>query len=298
MEYDFTSCTLCPRECGADRTRGTGFCGGGIAVRAAKAYLHMWEEPCLSGTRGAGTVFFSGCNLKCLYCQNYKISADNFGTEISTDRLAKIFLELQCQGAHCIDLVSPTHFVPQIISALDMAKDKLHIPVVYNCGGYENVDTLKMLEGYIDVYLPDLKYMDSSASEKYSGAADYFEYASKAISEMCRQTGECCFNDEGIMQKGVIVRHMILPGMRRDSLAIMEWLANNLPRDSFKLSLMSQYTPCYKSSEFKEINRRLSTFEYEYVLDSAIGLGLDGYMQDKSSADSGFTPDFDLTGIL
>lgn len=298
MDYDFTSCTLCPRECGADRTRGTGFCGGGLNIKAAKAYLHMWEEPCLSGTRGAGTVFFSGCNLKCLYCQNYKISADNFGTEISEDRLAEIFLDLQERGAHCIDLVSPTHFVPQIISALDKAKDKLTIPVVYNCGGYEKVETLRMLEGYIDVYLPDLKYMESSASEKYSGASDYFEYASRAIAEMCRQTGECRFDDEGIMKKGVIVRHMILPGMRKDSAAIIDWLAEKLPRDSFRLSLMSQYTPCYKSSEFKEINRRLFTFEYEYVLDKAICLGLDGYMQDKSSADSGFTPDFDLTGII
>ncbi|MGN0695489.1 MAG: radical SAM protein [Oscillospiraceae bacterium] len=298
MDYDFTSCTLCPRECGADRTLGTGFCGGGAAVKAAKAYLHMWEEPCLSGTRGAGTVFFSGCSLKCLYCQNHRISSDNFGAEISENRLAEIFLGLQERGAHCIDLVSPTHFVPQIISALDKAKDSLHIPVVYNCGGYEKIDTLKMLEGYIDVYLPDLKYMDSSASAKYSGAADYFQYASRALEEMCRQTGECRFDDEGIMQKGVIVRHMILPGMRKDSAAIMEWLADKLPRVSFRLSLMSQYTPCYRSCEFREINRRLSTFEYEYVLDKAIGLGLDGYMQDKSSADSGFTPDFDLSGII
>ena len=297
MDYDFTSCKLCPRECGADRTKGLGFCGGGLLPKAAKAYLHMWEEPCLSGTNGAGTVFFSGCSLQCCYCQNYKISAENFGKEISVERLAEIFLEIQDKGAHCLDLVSPTHYVPQIMSALDITGDKLHIPVVYNCGGYEKIETLKMLDGYIDIYLPDLKYYSSEASRKYSNAPDYFEKASAAITEMCRQTGKCEFDDNGIMQKGVIIRHLTLPTLRMDSVKLLEWAAENLPRDNFRISLMSQYTPFYKSREYREISRRISTFEYNFVLDKAVSLGLEGYMQERSSAKEEYTPEFDLLGI-
>lgn len=297
MDYDFTSCKLCPRECGADRTKGLGFCGGGLLPKAAKAYLHMWEEPCLSGTNGAGTVFFSGCSLQCCYCQNYKISAENFGKEISVERLAEIFLEIQDKGAHCLDLVSPTHYVPQIISALDIISDKLRIPVVYNCGGYEKIETLKMLDGYIDIYLPDLKYYSSEASRKYSNAPDYFEKASAAITEMCRQTGKCEFDDNGIMQKGVIIRHLTLPTLRMDSVKLLEWAAKNLPRDNFRISLMSQYTPFYKSCEYREISRRISTFEYNFVLDKAVSLGLEGYMQERSSAKEEYTPEFDLLGI-
>ncbi len=297
MDYDFTSCKLCPRECGADRTKGLGFCGGGLLPKAAKAYLHMWEEPCLSGTNGAGTVFFSGCSLQCCYCQNYKISAENFGKEISVERLAEIFLEIQDKGAHCLDLVSPTHYVPQIMSALDITGDKLHIPVVYNCGGYEKIETLKMLDGYIDIYLPDLKYYSSEASRKYSNAPDYFEKASAAITEMCRQTGKCEFDDNGIMQKGVIIRHLTLPTLRMDSVKLLEWATENLPRDNFRISLMSQYTPFYKSREYREISRRISTFEYNFVLDKAVTLGLEGYMQERSSAKEEYTPEFDLLGI-
>ncbi|MDE5859074.1 MAG: radical SAM protein, partial [Oscillospiraceae bacterium] len=294
---DFHKCTLCPRQCGADRITGTGFCGCGSDIKAAKAYLHMWEEPCISGTNGSGTVFFSGCCLKCCFCQNYRISSEGFGETISCSRLAEIFLELQEQGAHNINLVSPTQFVPQIIDALDLCRSRLNIPVVYNTGGYERMETLKMLDGYIDVYLPDLKYFDSGLSEKYSGAADYFEYASKAIIEMHRQTGAYRLKD-GIIHSGVIVRHLTLPNCRHDSVRVLEWLAENIPVNDILLSLMSQYTPFYKSFEHKEIARRISTFEYNFVLEKAAALGFDGFMQEKSSAKEEYTPDFDLSGII
>ena len=290
------NCTLCPRGCGADRYHSAGFCGCGAEVKAAKAYLHMWEEPCLSGKNGAGTVFFSGCCLKCCFCQNYKISSEGAGKEISVQRLAEIFLELQEQGAHNIDLVSPTPYVPQIIEALELCRGKLNVPIVYNTGGYERVETLKMLEGYVDVYLPDLKYFDSSLSEKYSGAADYFEYASEALKEMYRQVGDC-FIEDGLIKRGMIVRHMVLPSQRHDSVKVIEWLEKNFPTDGIRLSLMSQYTPFYKSSEHKEISRRISTFEYNFVLDRASGLGFEGYAQERSSAKEEYTPDFDLAGI-
>lgn len=293
---DLHNCKLCPRKCGADRYAGKGFCGCGAEIKAAKAFLHMWEEPCISGENGAGTVFFSGCNLKCLYCQNYRISAENFGKEISAERLAEIFLELRDKGANNIDLVSPTPYVPQIIKALDLCRGKLDIPVVYNTGGYELPETLKMLEGYVDVYLPDLKYYDGSLGEKYSSAADYFEIASEAIKEMYRQVGSVKIED-GLIKKGVIIRHLALPSHRRDSEKILEWIAGTFPKNDVLVSLMSQYVPVYKSFEHKEIARRISTFEYNFLLDRAAELGLEGFMQERSSADSGYTPDFDLTGI-
>lgn len=293
---DLHRCTLCPRKCGADRYTKAGFCGSGSLVRAAKAYLHMWEEPCISGTRGSGTVFFSGCCLKCCYCQNYKISCENLGKEISETRLAEIFLELQKKGAHNINLVSPTQFVPQIISALDLCSGKLKIPVVYNTGGYERVETLKMLEGYIDVYLPDFKYFDDALAEKYSGAKNYFEVVTAALKEMYRQVGDYK-TENGIICRGMIIRHLVLPTHRHDSIRILEWIAENLPRSGVMISLMSQYTPFYKSSEHKEISRRISTFEYNSVLDKARELELNGFMQEKSSAMEEYTPDFDLLGI-
>lgn len=293
MDYNFSECTLCPRECGADRINGRGLCGEGSIIRAAKAQLHMWEEPCLSGTKGAGAVFFSGCSLKCCFCQNRAISSENRGREITEKRLGEIFLELQDRGAHCIDLVSPTHFVPQIINALDGVKSRLYIPIVFNCGGYEKKDTIKMLDGYIDVYLPDFKYMDSAAAKKYSGAGDYFENISQSLPEMRRQTGKCVFDDNGIIQKGVIVRHLVLPGLRHDSAAILDWLSDNL--DGFILSLMSQYTP--QNSGFKELERRVSSFEYKYVLEKAGDLGLEGYMQERTASDVRYIPDFDFKGL-
>ena len=290
-------CTLCPRECGADRETSQGFCGGGLLPRAAKAYLHMWEEPCISGTNGSGTVFFSGCSLKCCFCQNYRISAENFGKEIAVKRLSEIFLELQDKGAHNINLVSPTHYVPQIITALDMCRDKLHIPVAYNCGGYEKAETIEMLRGYVDIFMPDMKYYSSELSEKYSAAPDYFEYASKAIAKMIEIAGEPVFDENGIMQRGVIIRHMVLPTHRRDSEEVLKKLYKLYGKDSFMLSLMSQYTPFYKSCEHKEINRRISTYEYEKVSQLAQELGFNGFMQERSSAKEEYTPDFDLIGI-
>ncbi|MBP1560958.1 MAG: radical SAM protein [Oscillospiraceae bacterium] len=294
---DMHNCELCPRQCGADRYSGTGFCGCGADVRAAKAYLHMWEEPCISGTRGSGTVFFSGCCLKCRFCQNYKISCEGFGKEISVTRLGEILLELQEKGAHNINLVSPTQFVSQIIEALDLCRGKLVIPVVYNTGGYERAETLKMLDGYVDIYLPDFKYFDNELAKKYSSAENYFETVTAALKEMHRQVGRYVLDSDGIMQKGLVIRHLTLPTHRHDSVKVLEWIAENLPKDEVLVSLMSQYTPFYRSLEFKELSRRISTFEYNFVLDKARELGLNGFMQEKSSAKEEYTPEFDLIGI-
>lgn len=291
------NCRLCPRRCGTDRRHASGFCGGGILPRIAKAYLHMWEEPCISGTKGSGTVFFSGCSLKCCFCQNYKISAENFGKEISVSRLADIFLELQDKGAHNINLVSATHYVPQVIEALDICGKRLKIPVAYNSGGYELTETVEMLGKHVSIFMPDLKYFDSGISEKYSDAPDYFEYASKAVGKMIETAGKPVFDENGIMQSGVIIRHMVLPSHRRDSEEILRRISEMYPPKSFLLSLMSQYTPFYKSCEHKEINRRISTYEYERVADIAAELGFEGYMQERSSAKEEYTPDFDLSGV-
>lgn len=291
------SCELCPRRCGADRTKTVGFCGGGALPRLAKAYLHMWEEPCISGTRGSGTVFFSGCSLKCCFCQNYRISAENFGKEISVSRLAEIFLELQDKGAHNINLVSATHYVPQVIEALDLCKGRLNIPVAYNSGGYELPETIEMLRAYVDIFMPDFKYYDSEISEKYSAAKDYFSYASAAIGKMIEIAGKPVYDENGLMKSGVIIRHMVLPSHRKDSEKILRTIAEMYPKDSYLLSLMSQYTPFYKSCEHKEINRRISTYEYEKVAQVAAELGFDGFMQERSSANEEYTPDFDLSGI-
>ena len=295
---DITHCRLCPRNCGINRKERAGFCGEKAAIRCARAALHHWEEPCISGTRGSGTVFFSGCCLKCCFCQNYQISQEGLGKELSPERLAQIFLNLQEQGAHNINLVTGTHFLPGILAALDLARPKLSIPVVYNCGGYEKPEVIQLLDGYVDIYLPDLKYFDSKLSSEYSGAGDYFSVASRAVSAMIAQTGSPVFNEEGIMIRGVLIRHMVLPGSRKDSVSILRWLEENLPKDGFLLSLLSQYTPFYKSSEHPRINRRLTTYEYEKVLEEAVSLGLTrGFMQEKSSAKEEYTPPFDLEGL-
>ncbi len=294
--YDFSSCTLCPRNCKADRTKTVGLCGTGERITAAKAYLHMWEEPCISGKNGSGTVFFSGCNLKCCFCQNHEISHKAYGKEITVQRLADIFLELQEKGAENINLVSGSHFTPQIISALDLIKHRLVIPVVYNTGGYEKTETLKLLDGYVDIYLPDLKYFSSEPSKRYSKAEDYFEYASKAILEMHRQQPKLVFDGE-MMKKGVIIRHLILPKCRHDSMRILDWIYENLPEKSYLISLMSQYTPDYISEKYPEINRKISTFEYNSVLEKALQYDMNGFFQDKKSATSDYTPIFDFTGI-
>ena len=295
---DMTDCRLCPRNCRVNRKERTGFCGEKDGIRCARAALHHWEEPCISGTRGSGTVFFSGCSLKCCYCQNYQISQEGLGKEISPEKLARIFLDLQEQGAHNINLVTGTHFLPGILTALDLARPKLSIPVVYNCGGYEKPEVIRLLDGYVDIYLPDLKYFDPELSARYSGARDYFAQASQAVSAMISQTGSPVFDEDGIMQKGVIIRHMVLPGSRKDSISILHWIRENLPEEGFLLSLLSQYTPFYKSCEYPQINRRLTTYEYDKVLEEAISLGLTkGFMQEKSSAKEEYTPPFDLEGL-
>ncbi len=288
-------CQLCPRRCGADRRKSSGFCGGGSLVKVARAAPHFWEEPCISGKSGSGTVFFSGCPLSCCFCQNYEISRGNFGKEISVQRLAEIFQELEGQGVHNINLVSPTHWQPQILQALSLAGLKL--PVVWNSGGYESADTLKALEGHIAVFLPDLKFYSSERSSRYASAPDYFQQASLAILEMFRQTGPCVFDPDGMLQKGVIIRHLALPKGREDSKKLLGWIAGSFPPGAIRISLMSQYTPCIQKEGFPELKRRVSTFEYEDVVNYALSLGLVGYMQERSSAQAEYTPSFDLTGI-
>ncbi|MBQ8781199.1 MAG: radical SAM protein [Oscillospiraceae bacterium] len=297
MGYDFSKCRLCPRKCGADRTNGEGFCGGGAEIKAAKAYPHLWEEPCISGTKGSGTVFFSGCCLKCVFCQNFKISAENSGKVITVQRLGEIFLELQDKGVHNINLVSGGHYAPMIINALDDVKVRLKIPVVWNSGGYELAETLKMLEGYVDIYLPDFKYYDNALAQRYSGAADYREIAAEALSEMLRQVGRYDIGSDGIMKKGVIVRHLTLPTHRHDSVRVLEFLKERFGTEDILLSLMSQYTPFYRSCEFREISRRISTFEYNFVAEKAVEMGFNGFMQERSSAKEEYTPEFDMCGI-
>lgn len=295
---DISLCNLCPRECGVDRTVQMGFCRSGSQIKVARAALHFWEEPCISGSNGSGTVFFSGCSLQCCYCQNYQISKEGVGKEITPERLAQIFLELQIKGAHNINLVTATHFIPCIMKALDLAKSELDIPIIYNSSGYERMETIEALKGYIDIYLPDFKYYSNKLALEYSKADDYFKFASEAIAKMIEQTNGLQFSKQGIMQKGVIIRHMVLPGGKDDSLAILKWMDENLPKDKFMLSLMSQYTPMQKNLEYKNLNRRITSLEYKLVMQEAIRLGFsDGYIQDMSSAKGEFTPLFDLEGI-
>lgn len=294
----FRSCTLCPRRCRVDRMNNTGFCGMNDTVIVARASLHKWEEPCISWKNGAGTVFFSGCNLHCCFCQNNTISTQNYGKEVSAERLSDIFLSLQDTGADNIELVTPTHFLPDIILSLDKVKHKLKIPVVYNCGGYELTESIDLLNGYIDIYLPDLKYMSPELSAKYSNAPDYFEFASKAVLSMTNQVGELQYNFDGGLLKGTIIRHLVMPGMRHDSIRLMEWIADNTSADNVLVSIMNQYTPFeFIPDRFSEIKRRVTKMEYNSVVKRAQELGLQGFTQDASSATSDYTPEFDLSGI-
>lgn len=287
------NCTLCPRKCGVDRTAGQrGFCESGEKAVVAKTMLHMWEEPPVSGKNGAGAVFFSGCSLRCVFCQNRDISRQNVGKELTVKELAQVFLELQDKGAHNIELVTPTHFVPQITSALDTVKSKLNIPIVYNTSGYETVETLRLLENYVDVYLPDFKYFSSDISSKYSSAPDYFEVASKALLEMYRQCGAYTEDENGLVKKGLIVRHLVLPENRHDSIALLKALANILPPEDIRLSLMSQYTPYFSDGKYPELSRKITSFEYNSVLEVAEKLGFIGFCQDRQSSNEKFTPDF------
>ncbi|WP_028129656.1 Fe-S protein [Selenomonas sp. AE3005] len=295
---DITNCNLCPRRCGVNRTKRVGFCGAGEKVRIALVSLHQWEEPCLVGAKGAGTVFFSYCSLRCIYCQNHAISHGGQGVEVTTERLAEIFLEQQARGAATLDLVTPTHYVPQIITALDMAKARgLTLPVVYNSSAYENVETIEALKGYVDIYLPDMKYMSAASGKEYSAASDYFAAASAAITRMVEQVGPVQFAADGQLRRGVLVRHMVLPGHRHESMDIVKWLWETFGK-TVQVSLMNQYTPMYKAAEHKPLNRRLTTFEYDSVVDYALQLGMENaYIQERRSASAEFVPDFNGAGV-
>jgi len=287
-------CNICPRGCGADRDRGeVGVCHTDGVIRVAKYMPHFWEEPPLSGERGAGTVFFSGCSLGCVYCQNRDISRGNVGEPVTKERLAEIIFELEAMGVHCIDLVTPTHYTDKIAEVLSKIKHKLTIPVVWNSGGYETVESLRMLDGLVDIYLPDFKYASGELAGRYSNAPDYQAVALEALKEMYRQVGRAEFGADGIMRKGVIIRHLVLPKGRFDSLNVLKLIAENLPVEDVCLSLMSQYTPCFADdTEYTELHRRITSFEYNFVAKAAAELGFEGYFQEHSSADRKYTPEF------
>ena len=287
-------CTLCPRRCGAERTpeRGNGFCRMPATLRVARAGLHHWEEPPISGTRGSGTVFFSGCTLRCVFCQNHDISTGGFGKEVSVERLREIFRELIDQGAHNINLVTPSHFTPQILEALDA---HLGVPVVWNCGGYESIDTLQMLEGTVDVYLPDLKYADGRLAAELSAASDYFEVATAAICEMFRQVGPVVMED-GLIKRGVIIRHLMLPGKLPNTKACIDWVARTFRPGDVLFSLMSQYTPQPGAEGY--LARTVRKAEYRAAAEYMQSCGItNGFLQEDSSAKPEYTPPFDLTGV-
>lgn len=299
MKKILENCKLCPRNCQVNRNNNElGYCKMGKDLIVARAALHHWEEPIISGTNGSGTVFFSGCNLKCVFCQNFNISTNNFGKEISIERLSEIFLELQNQGAHNINLVTPTHFVPQIIEALRLAKEKgLNLPIVYNSSGYENIETIKLLDGYIDIYLPDFKYFDNKYATKYSKCPNYFEHASSAIDEMIRQVGIPKLNEKGMLIKGVIIRHMMLPGLLDDSKKIIHYLVDKY-NDKIFISIMNQYTPTNNLDKYPEINKIVDNNEYEELIDYAINLGIkNGFIQEGETQKTSFIPEFDTTGV-
>ena len=288
-------CNLCPRRCGAVRTEEEGFgrCGMPWLPVVARAALHFWEEPCISGRRGSGTVFFSGCPLGCVFCQNGRISRENFGKTVTVERLREIFLELIGQGAHNINLVTPTHFAPAIRRAL---AEPLAVPVVWNSGGYERVETLRTLEGRVQIYLPDLKYADSALAAACSGAPDYFDVARAAIREMVRQTGPCVFDGEGLLRQGVVIRHLMLPGALENTRRVMDWVAGAFPPGTVLFSLMSQYTP--QPGAEGMLRRRVTGGEYRAALRYMENVGITaGYRQDSSSAREEYTPPFDLTGV-
>ncbi len=290
-----SKCYLCPRECGADRDAGQrGACGELSEIRVARYSLHTWEEPPISGERGSGTIFFSGCPLRCEFCQNRAISHSDLGSRpISVEELTRMMLELEDMGAENINLVTPTHFADKIAKALSEVKSRLSIPVVYNTSAYEKVSTLSLLDGLIDIYLPDFKYFSEDVARKYSHASDYRAHAESAIIEMHRQVGENTFDERGVMRRGMIVRHLVLPSNRADSKLVLERLAQILDPNTTLLSLMSQYTPKFaKDSQYTELHRKITTFEYESVLKFADKLGFSGYRQSRSSATEDFTPSF------
>jgi putative pyruvate formate lyase activating enzyme len=288
------SCILCPRACKVNRTDGmVGRCRAGAKTKIALASLHYYEEPCISGTNGSGTVFFTGCNLSCKFCQNYKISQEFLGQEIEVEDLANEFIKLQNEGAHNINLVTGFAYVPMIIGALDIAKKKgLSIPIVYNTSGYESLNTLKMLEGYVDIYLPDLKYAYNELSKDLSDVEDYFEVACEAIKEMKRQVGNPAFDENGILKKGLIVRHLVLPNHLQNSKKVLKWIRQNLGKDTY-VSVMAQYFPSYKANETNDVNRKLTSEEYEEIEEYFYSLDLkNGYMQEIEDDETKYVPKF------
>ena len=288
------TCTLCPRGCGVDRREVRGFCGESDVVRIGRVALHPWEEPPISGTRGSGTIFFSGCTLRCAFCQNRAISRDGVGGEITTRRLADLMLELQERGAHNLNLVTGTQFLPQILAALKMIEGERRIPVVWNTGGYETEETIDALSEYVSVWLPDFKYADPTLARRLSFASDYPEVAARAIARMYRHAGAFRTDDDGIATSGVIVRHLVLPGCRKDSIAVLLQLAALVPVEDIRLSLMWQYTPDFlpDGEEWKPFRRRVTSFEYESVEKCAEELGFVGFLQDRSAATAAYTPKF------
>lgn len=291
--FDIRKCDLCPRNCGADRTAGAGFCGEGQDMRISKIMLHKYEEPCISGSeknRGSGAIFFSGCSLHCLYCQNKKISGGGSGRICSPKELSEEMKVLERNGAYNINFVTPTHFYHKIKETLDIYRPNL--PLIYNTSGYEKAETVKSLTGYADVFLTDFKYGTEEKALAYSKAADYPSVAAKALYEMVKTVGECRFSDSGMIEKGVIVRHLVLPGGRHDSVRVLRLIKDTVGTEGILLSLMSQYTPEFAPEDRKELKRRVTSFEYDYVQNAALELGFSGFSQERASAKAIYTPDF------
>ena len=289
-------CEICPHKCKIDRTKNqVGRCKSKDTVKLALASIHNFEEPCISGRNGSGTVFFSNCNLSCEFCQNYEISQQGLGKEISIERLAEIFIEQQSRGADNINLVSPTSYAVQIIEAIKIAKNNgLKIPIIYNTNGYENIETLKLLEGYIDIYLPDLKYAENDLAKKYSKIENYFEIATSAIKEMYRQVGENEYDESGIIKKGIIIRHLILPNHTENSKKVLKWIAENMPKN-ITVSVMAQYFPTYKAKEIKDINRKITKYEYQKIENYLYSLDLEnGYIQEMGNNEEIYVPKWEI----
>ena len=288
-------CNQCPRRCNVDRENALGYCKAPNAYKLARASLHFWEEPCISGKSGSGAVFFSGCNLGCVFCQNYEISHKCKGVEVSEERLIRIFEHLVDEGANNINLVNPTHYAVQLAHTLK--KYKPPVPVVYNTSGYDSVDTLKLLDGLVDIYLPDFKYIRNDKALRYSRAEDYPQFAMPALTEMKRQVGNDVFDENGIMKRGMIIRHLVLPGNTNSAIQALDYLAENFG-DTY-ISVMAQYVPCTNLSEYKEINRKITKREYDKVVDHILELGLEKvFLQKLESATEDYIPDFDLSGVI
>ena len=298
MNELYNSCELCPRKCHINRNTTKGICSNTSTLKVARSALHYFEEPSISGSNGSGTIFFSGCNLKCCYCQNKEISNDNFGINISVERLSELMLKLQAKNANNINLVTPTHFVPSIIEAIKLARENgLSIPIVYNTSGYESITTIKLLAGYVDIYLTDFKYFDNKLGEDLSKVKNYFEVASLALSEMYKQVGINKFNDNGMMTKGIIVRCLVLPTKGNDTKKIINYLYKKY-QDNIYLSIMNQYTPVTKSTNFPFLNNKVSDSEYDDIINYALDLGvINAYIQEGETSDESFIPPFDLEGL-